>query len=91
VSGRHLTARELGDVLGFKPGTILDKWERGEIPGYKFPPHKPNAPVRFDLEEVLASGRPGGGGVTPATPSAHPAGGVVSLTPATPIERRSDA
>jgi hypothetical protein len=47
---------------------VLDKWERGELPGYKF-----GRAVRFDLEEVLATGKPGGGGVTPVTPSTRPA------------------
>ncbi len=53
-----LTARELGERIGLKPDTVLDKWERGELPGYKFG-LSPNAPVRFDLDEVLASGRKG--------------------------------
>ena len=75
-----LTARELAAYLGLKPATILDKWERGELPGFKF-----GRAVRFDLEEVLATGRgPGAGGEAPATPTASPTRGVVSLSPATP-------
>jgi hypothetical protein len=35
--------------LGLKPGTVLDKWERGELPDYKI-----GRAVRFDLNEVLA-------------------------------------
>jgi hypothetical protein len=31
---------------------VLDKWERGEFPGYRF-----GRAVRFDLEEILALGR----------------------------------
>ncbi len=31
---------------------MLDKWERGELPGYRF-----GRAVRFDLEEILALGR----------------------------------
>jgi excisionase family DNA binding protein len=53
TSPRLLTARELAAYLGLKPATILDKWERGELPGFKF-----GRAVRFDLEEVLATGRP---------------------------------
>ena len=80
MSDRLLTARELAEYLGLRPGTVLDKWERGELPGYKF-----GRAVRFDLAEVLATGRPGGGGgEAPATPRLHPANGVVSITPATP-------
>jgi excisionase family DNA binding protein len=52
LSERLLTARELGQAIGLKPGTILDHWERGELPGYKF-----GRAVRFDLDEVLAAGR----------------------------------
>jgi hypothetical protein len=36
VTQRLVTARELGEAIGLKPATILDKWERGEFPGYKF-------------------------------------------------------
>src|SRR5207248_8839918 len=56
VSDRLLTARELAEYLGLKPATVLDKWERGELPGYKF-----GRAVRFDLEEILALGRQGTG------------------------------
>jgi excisionase family DNA binding protein len=52
VTERLLTARELADYLGLAPATILDKWERGELPGFKF-----GRAVRFELEEVLAVGR----------------------------------
>jgi excisionase family DNA binding protein len=86
VSDRLLTARELAEYLGLKPATVLDKWERGELPGFKF-----GRVVRFDLEEVLASGRPGGGGVTPVTPSTRPARVVVSRMPVTPIRGGEDA
>jgi excisionase family DNA binding protein len=54
VSDSLLTARELGAYLHLSPATILDKWERGELPGYKF-----GRAVRFDLAEVLATGRTG--------------------------------
>ena len=47
-----VTARELGEAIGLKPGTILDRWERGELPGYRF-----GRSVRFDLDEILALGR----------------------------------
>ena len=52
MSNRLLTARELGEAIGLKPATILDKWQRGELPGYKF-----GRAVRFDLDEVLAVGK----------------------------------
>jgi excisionase family DNA binding protein len=52
VTERLLTARELAAYIGLKPATVLDKWERGELPGYKF-----GRAVRFDIEEILALGR----------------------------------
>jgi excisionase family DNA binding protein len=79
-----LTARELGEVLGLAPATILDKWERGELPGFKF-----GRAVRFDLAEVLAAGRRPGGGATPVTP--RPAGAIVSALPVTPNKGGADA
>jgi excisionase family DNA binding protein len=73
-----LTARELAHVLGIKAGTVLDRYEAKppKIPGYKF-----GRAVRFDLDEVLATGRPDEGGETPVTPP-RPAG-VVSRLPVT--------
>ena len=48
MTGRLVTAGELGDLLSLAPGTILDKWERGEIPGYRI-----GRAVRFDPDEIL--------------------------------------
>jgi excisionase family DNA binding protein len=48
VTGPLLTARELADLLGLRPATILDMWERGELPGYKI-----GRAVRFDADEIL--------------------------------------
>jgi excisionase family DNA binding protein len=49
LSDRLLTARELGERLGFKAGTIVDWFEAGEIPGFKL-----GGRLRFRLEEVEA-------------------------------------
>jgi excisionase family DNA binding protein len=59
VNDRLLTARELGEYLGLSSATVLDKWERGELPGFKF-----GRAVRFDLDEVLAVGRRPRGALT---------------------------
>jgi excisionase family DNA binding protein len=80
MSGRLLTARELGEVIGLKPATVLDKWQRGELPGFKF-----GRAVRFSLEEVLAAGKQNGsgaGGGAPAPPTADPTRRVFFLPPA---------
>ncbi|MET1009693.1 MAG: helix-turn-helix domain-containing protein [Gaiellaceae bacterium] len=77
-----LTARELGELLGFKPGTIVDWAERNELPHFKI-----GGRLRFRAAEVeawLETKRAGTGGEAPATPHERPPKGVVSVTPATP-------
>jgi predicted DNA-binding transcriptional regulator AlpA len=49
VTDRLVTARELGELLSLAPGTVLDKWEAGDLPGYKI-----GRAVRFDPDEILA-------------------------------------
>ena len=46
---RLATARELAELLSLSPATVLDKWERGELPGYRI-----GRAVRFDVDEILA-------------------------------------
>jgi len=48
MTERLVTARELGDLLGLKPGTVLDQFEAGKLPGYKI-----GRAVRFDPDEIL--------------------------------------
>jgi excisionase family DNA binding protein len=58
LTDRLLTARELADFLGLSPSTVLDKWERGELPGFKLP----GGAVRFrpsEIEEWLEGCRRG--------------------------------
>jgi excisionase family DNA binding protein len=67
MSERLLTARELGEILGLSPGTVLDWWERGDLPGFRLGGRK-GGPVRFrlsEIEAVLESWR-GGPSVQPA-------------------------
>ncbi len=33
--GRLLRAREVAELVGFRPGTILDWFESGKLPGYR--------------------------------------------------------
>lgn len=49
MTDRLVTARELATELGFKPGTIVDWFEAGEIPGFKI-----GGRLRFRLSEVEA-------------------------------------
>lgn len=48
-----LTARELADVLGLSPATVLDRFERGDLPGFRLFGRK-GGPVRFRQSEVEA-------------------------------------
>lgn len=76
------TAREVAALLGFAPGTIVDWYESGKLPGFKI-----GGRLRFRPSEVeawLESQRAGAGGEAPTTPRQRPPGGVVSLTPTTP-------
>jgi excisionase family DNA binding protein len=82
MTDRLLTAREVAELLGFTPGTIVDWYEAGKLPGFKV-----GGRLRFRREEVeawLEMKRAGAGGEAPATPRTRPPDGVVSLTPATP-------
>lgn len=46
---RLLTARQLAEYLGFSAGTIVDWFERGEVPGFKV-----GGRLRFRVSEVEA-------------------------------------
>ena len=46
---RLLTARDVGVLLGFAPGTIVDWAETGQLPGFKV-----GGRLRFRESEVLA-------------------------------------
>ncbi len=49
MTDRLLTARELGELLGFAAGTIVDWAEAGEVPAFKL-----GGRLRFRESEVLA-------------------------------------
>ena len=49
MTERLVTARELGEYLRLSPSTVLDRFERGDLPGYKI-----GGPVRFRLSEIEA-------------------------------------
>lgn len=51
---RLLTAAELGEYLGLAAGTVLDRFERGSIPGYRLFGRK-GGPVRFRVDEIEAA------------------------------------
>jgi excisionase family DNA binding protein len=53
VTERLLTAAEVAELLGVTPGTVLDRWERGDLPGFRLWGRK-GGPVRFRLDEIEA-------------------------------------
>jgi predicted DNA-binding transcriptional regulator AlpA len=54
VTERLLTARELGVLLGLSPATVLDRFERGDLPGFRLFGRK-GGPVRFRESEILSA------------------------------------
>lgn len=52
LTGLH-TAAEIAAMLRLSPGTILDWWEAGRLPGYRLGARK-SGPVRFKLDEIEA-------------------------------------
>ncbi|MBA2742269.1 MAG: hypothetical protein H0U46_09685, partial [Actinobacteria bacterium] len=42
---------ELGGILGLAAGTVLDRFERGDLPGIRLYGRK-GGPVRFRLSEI---------------------------------------
>jgi excisionase family DNA binding protein len=53
LSDRLLTARELAERWSLSADTILDRWQRGEIPGYRIG-GKAGSPVRFRESDIDA-------------------------------------
>lgn len=82
-----LTARQVADLLGFQAGTIVDWFERGDLPAFKV-----GGRLRFREREVAAwlEGRrkgPGAGEEVSPTPTASPARGVLYEASPTPLGR----
>jgi predicted DNA-binding transcriptional regulator AlpA len=79
---RLLTARELAGLLGLSAATVLDRFERGDLPGFRLFGKK-GGPVRFrlsEVESVLEQWRfgPPGRGEEPTPASTTPAPSAVS-------------
>lgn len=56
-----LTARDVAQRLGMSPAWVLDRWEAGELPGFRIGGRK-GGPVRFrwlEVEAVLETWRCG--------------------------------
>ena len=48
---RLLKAAELGELLGLSSETVLNRFQRGDLPGFRLYGHK-GGPVRFRLSEI---------------------------------------
>jgi excisionase family DNA binding protein len=66
---RLLRAREVAEMLGVSMDWVLDRWQEGELPGFKLG-GSPQSPVRFRLSEVEAwlEAHRGGSMVPPTRP-----------------------
>ncbi|MGZ6580054.1 MAG: helix-turn-helix domain-containing protein [Gaiellaceae bacterium] len=89
---RLLPTQELAELLGFKPSTIQDWAEKGELPSFRA-----GGRLRFRESEVLdwlearrKNGPATGGEVSP-TPTAKPARRVVLQASPTPQRGGKDA
>ena len=51
---RLLTAREVAELLGLSVKTVLARFERGDLPGFRLY-GRVGAPVRFRLSEIEAA------------------------------------
>jgi hypothetical protein len=51
MTERLLTAAEIADLLSLSPATVLDRWQAGELPGFRLFGRK-GGPVRFRLSEI---------------------------------------
>jgi hypothetical protein len=77
VSEQLLNARQVAELWGVSPSTVLDRFEAGEIPGFRLWGRK-GGPVRFRPSELDASlerwhvGPGTGGDVRPTPPNARP-------------------
>ena len=89
MTERLLTARELGEFLGLSASTVLDRFEHGDLPGFRLFGRK-GGPVRFRLEDVQVARErwrvngPGAGGEVSPTPTADPTRGLVYEPSPTP-------
>ena len=54
MTERLLTAAALGEMLGLSPSSVLDRWQAGDLPGYRLFGRK-GGPVRFRLSEIEAA------------------------------------
>jgi predicted DNA-binding transcriptional regulator AlpA len=95
VIERLLCAREVAELLGLAPATVLDRFESGDLPGFKLYGRR-GGPVRFrwsEIEQALDRWRgadaPGREAPATRTGSAHPgrAYPLKSVLPATAPHR----
>jgi excisionase family DNA binding protein len=82
MTDRLLNSREIGELLGFSPATVVDWAEAGNVPAFKV-----GGRLRFRESEVLAwlETKRAPGEATPVT-TPTPAGCTLGVTPVTQEE-----
>lgn len=85
MSDRLLTTRQVAQLLGLSPATVLRRWRDGTLPGYRLASNV----LRFDpsdIEDYLTACRRGGHREEPAREPRgdHPGDGVVLHLPGNP-------
>ena len=91
IADRLLTAREVAEILGLSPASVLRRWRDGRLPGFRLGSNV----LRFseaDIDRYLAECRRGGReeGTCHGTPDARP-DEVVSLPPRNRVEGGNNA
>jgi predicted DNA-binding transcriptional regulator AlpA len=51
---RLLKARDVADLLGLEVATVVDRFQRGDLPGFRLYGNRPGSPLRFRLSEIEA-------------------------------------
>lgn len=88
MSPRLLTARQVGDVLGVNPETVLRWYRRGDLPAIRLP----GGPVRFvedELDAWLAERATAARGSVSHPAGRRPLGSVPLVSSATPEDEEN--
>lgn len=49
-----LKARDVAELLGLELATVVERFQRGDLPGFRLYGNRPGSPLRFRLSEIEA-------------------------------------